>query len=457
VSTEASPVLLPYPSDPAVLASWCAREWSVWLDSGGSGRYDILGWDPEWQLTAAGGLTRARHRSGRGVDHKGDPLALLRELLGPRQAALAGLPLSSGAVGYFGYDLGRRLMGLPPASPPGPLPEMAVGIYRRLLILDHEQRQSWAVGAGWTQTELAELMRALAQPAATTATGVDCQALEAEALAIITREEYAAKFARIQRYLRDGDCYQINYTHPFIAEFSGDAWRVYLRLRQLARAPYGGWLNYPFGQVLSASPERFLSLRAETVVSEPIKGTRPRGLDADQDAALRRELAASGKDRAENLMIVDLLRNDLGKVCEAGSVQVPELFRVESFATVHHLISRIEGRLAPGRDALDLLAASFPGGSITGAPKRRAMEIIDGLEAGPRGVYCGAIGWLGSNGDMELNIAIRTTTVVGQHAVYWAGGGITADSEVDAEYQESLDKAALFARLMSEFHARPGG
>jgi para-aminobenzoate synthetase component 1 len=262
------------------------------------------------------------------------------------------------------------------------------------------------------------------------------------------REAYARGFDRIQRYIRDGDCYQVNFAQRFVARVSHDAWTLYQRMRQDNPAPYGALLEYPFGQVLSSSPEQFLGLRGGLVQTRPIKGTRPRGDSAGQDMALRAELLSSEKDRAENVMIVDLLRNDLGKVCRPGSIEVPGLFEIESFATVHHLVSTVTGRLREDSDALDLIAACFPGGSITGAPKQRAMQIIDELEPVRREVYCGSVFRLGFDGNLDSSIAIRTALLRGRELYYWAGGGIVADSDCQAEYQESLDKAAAFLRLI---------
>ena len=221
-------------------------------------------------------------------------------------------------------------------------------------------------------------------------------------------------------------------------------------MRQLSPTPFAAYLNLPWAHVLSASPERFLQLRDGQVSTRPIKGTRRRDTDAVRDAILKQELAASAKDRAENLMIVDLLRNDLGKVCQPGSIQVPELFAIESYANVHHLVSSIRGRLAPGQDALSLLRACFPGGSITGAPKRRAMQVIGELETTPRGIYCGSIGYIGHHGDMDGNIAIRTLTWQAGHATFNAGGGIVADSDAASEYQECRTKAAPMFALMDD-------
>jgi para-aminobenzoate synthetase component 1 len=258
---------------------------------------------------------------------------------------------------------------------------------------------------------------------------------------------YAAAFDRIKDYIREGDCYQVNLAQRFRAQTSHDAWALYQRIRLVNPAPYGALLEYPFGEVLSSSPEQFLCVQEGRVQTRPIKGTRPRGHDAESDRALRAQLLSSEKDRAENLMIVDLLRNDLGKVCEPGSIAVPGLFEIESFATVHHLVSTVTGRLRAGKDAIDLLAGCFPGGSITGAPKMRAMQIIDELEPVRREVYCGSVIRLGFDGNLDSSIAIRTLLKQGTEVYYWAGGGIVADSQCASEYQESLDKAAAFLRL----------
>jgi para-aminobenzoate synthetase component 1 len=264
----------------------------------------------------------------------------------------------------------------------------------------------------------------------------------------MTVDAYTERFERIQQYIRDGDCYQVNLAQRFCVRTDDDAWSVYRRMRADNPAPFGALLEYPFGEVLSSSPERFLRLQGRQAETRPIKGTRARGRTAEEDAALRAGLVHSPKDRAENLMIVDLLRNDLGKVCEPGSIQVPALFEIESYATVHHLVSTVTGTLRPECDAIDLLRGCFPGGSITGAPKRRAMEVIDELETVRREVYCGNVIRLGFDGNLDSNIAIRTALMQRDRLYYWAGGGIVADSDCAAEYQECLDKAAAFFRLL---------
>ena len=231
----------------------------------------------------------------------------------------------------------------------------------------------------------------------------------------------------------------------------GDPWLAYKRLREINSAPFSAYLNYPDVQVLSSSPERFLKVNDAKVETKPIKGTRPRVKDLEQDEKQKEALRQSKKDRAENVMIVDLLRNDLSKNCRSGSVKVPVLFDIESFATVHHLVSTVTGVLNQGQHALDLLKNCFPGGSITGAPKIRSMEIIEELEPNRRGLYCGAIGYIGFDGNMDTNIVIRTLIHSENVIRFWAGGGIVYDSVMEEEYQESLDKAAALLDLLEQF------
>jgi para-aminobenzoate synthetase component I len=260
----------------------------------------------------------------------------------------------------------------------------------------------------------------------------------------------------VQRYIRAGDCYQINLAQRFSAPYRGDLWAAYLRLREATPTPFAGYMAWPAERgeqaILSVSPERFLSCREGRVEARPIKGTRPRGATRDEDRQLAAELEESLKDRAENVMIVDLLRNDLGRVCRVGSVRVPQLCGLESYANVHHLVSVITGELDADRRPLDLLASSFPGGSITGAPKVRAMQIIDALEPSRRSVYCGSLGYVDVRGRMDTSIAIRTAVADRERLHLWGGGGVVADSSGEAEYRETLDKirhlmAALGAPL----------
>jgi para-aminobenzoate synthetase component 1 len=256
-------------------------------------------------------------------------------------------------------------------------------------------------------------------------------------------EDYRRAVGRARRYIFAGDVYQVNLSQRFQLPLACNPFDAYLRLRSHNPAPFAAYLNLPEGQVLSASPERFLRFdpRGRRVQTRPIKGTRPRGRTPVEDEAMARELLKSEKDRAENVMIVDLERNDLGRVAEIGSVRVMELASLETLPTVFHLTSTVEATLREDRDPVDLLLATFPGGSITGAPKIRAMEIIDELEPTARSVYTGAIGRIGFDGSLDLNIAIRTIVVKGRAAYFQAGGGIVADSDPEMEYRETLHKA----------------
>jgi para-aminobenzoate synthetase component 1 len=446
---------IPYrPDSEALFDRLSCQPWAVFLDSGhplGGGRYDILAAHPYQTLTTRGGVTEIR-AEGRSRWSPQDPFALLREALGEVAEEVAGLPFCGGALGWFSYDLGRRLERLPArAKDLEKLPEMAIGLYDWALLVDHQQRRAVLLGQGrcrHTRRHWRRLVRYFERPAPRRRR--DPFRVTGAVRANLSQADYAKAFARIQRYIDAGDCYQVNFAQRFAASASGDAWPAYRQLRQLNPAPFAAFLNTPYGQVLSSSPERLLQLRGGYVQSQPIKGTRPRGETPEQDAALARALLGSAKDRAENLMIVDLLRNDIGRVCQPGSVRVPTLFAVESYATVHHLVSTVSGQLSSGGDAAGLLRACFPGGSITGAPKIRAMQIIEELEPQRRGVYCGAIGYIGFDGAMDVNIAIRTLVYNQGEIRCWAGGGIVHDSELRAEYGEIEHKAAAMLRLIEQ-------
>ena len=444
---------LPYCEESADLFEAIAdRPWAVMLDSGPGhsrrGRYDILTADPYITLVTRGDRTEIQRRDGALLTPE-DPFALLREQLQPLEKCDSRLPFRGGAIGYFGYDLARRIERLPGiAKDDEQLPEMMLGIYDWALVVDHEKRASWLVSGGRdcaTQEQWPALVSAFSAPA---------QPVKRESFAAtgrvessLTYTDYADAFQRIQDYIRNGDCYQVNFAQRFRVSVTGDPWLAYRRFRDSNPAPFAAYLNLPHVRVLSASPERFLGLRDGEVTTQPIKGTRPRSAEPGVDWMLGQSLLNSVKDRAENVMIVDLLRNDLSKNCALHSVRVPKLFELQSFATVHHLVTTITGRLDRGRDALDLLRGCFPGGSITGAPKIRAMEIIDEQEPYRRGVYCGAIGYIGFDGRMDSSIVIRTLTHAQGRMHFWAGGGITAGSTLDGEYQESFDKAAAMLRL----------
>ncbi|PWV77399.1 aminodeoxychorismate synthase component I [Halomonas sp. A11-A] len=427
------------------------RPGAVLLDSGRpaapAGRFDILSSDPLATLAvdACGRVSGVPELAG--LSPFAAQQALLKRLTAP--ALESELPFLGGLIGYWSYDLGRLLEPVGEnARPVVDLPGSRVGLYDWALIQDHERRESWLVATAERRRQVEEW---LAAPAAE-AGGVR---LTAPLAGELSRADYLARFAAVQRYIRAGDCYQINLAQRFSAPYVGDLWAAYCRLRQATPTPYAGYMAWPAARgeqaLLSLSPERFLECRDGRVETRPIKGTRPRGATPADDRRLACELAASLKDRAENVMIVDLLRNDLGRVCRPGSVRVPQLCSLESYANVHHLVSVVTGELAPGRTPLELLAAAFPGGSITGAPKVRAMQIIEELEPSRRSAYCGSLGYVDVRGRMDTSIAIRTAVADDGQLHLWGGGGLVADSEGEAEYQETLDKIGhLMAALADD-------
>lgn len=439
---------LPYLADSSTyFAAIADLPWVVWLDSGGRDRYDILTAAPVVTLVTRGAQTEIS--DGCEVRCCGDdPLDLIRQQLGAVVASAPDIPFAGGALGYWGYDLARRWIALPELAEDAELlPEMAVGIYDWALVVDHHQQTAQLVSHlryPQTATRLHELVERCSGQGGEPG---DCR-VTTPVRSNFTHATYAAAFRAVQGYLHAGDCYQVNLAQRFSAAATGDALAAYLALRRISPAPFSAWLKLPHVQILCASPERFLRVARGRVETRPIKGTRPRSADATEDAARIADLRSHPKDRAENLMIVDLLRNDLGRCCVPGSVRTPELFKVESYSNVHHLVSTVVGQLAAGEDALSLLRACFPGGSITGAPKQRAMQIIEELEPQRRGVYCGTIGYVGFDGDMDCNIVIRTLVYAGGEMRGWAGGGIVADSDMDAEYRETLDKAAGILELL---------
>lgn len=431
-------ISLPWRSDAAEF--WFARlshlPFAMLLHSGYAdhpySRFDILVADPLQTLITQGNVTTTGE-----TQSTDDPLSLLQQALdtlGLTVPQNPDLPFQGGALGLFGYDLGRRFETLPETAQDDiPLPDMAVGLYDWAIIVDHHKQ---AVSLLSHQDVSARLAWLEAQVPVATADFHLTSAWRAN----MTAREYAAKFEQVQGYLQSGDCYQVNLAQRFQATCEGDEWQAFTRLNASNRAPFSAFLRLEQGAILSLSPERFIHLADGTIQTRPIKGTLPRLADPVADRQQAEKLAASLKDRAENLMIVDLMRNDIGRVAVPGSVRVPELFVVEPFPAVHHLVSTITAQLPASRTACDLLRAAFPGGSITGAPKVRAMEIIDELEPHRRNAWCGSIGYISLCGTLDTSITIRTLTACNGNLYCSAGGGIVADSQVDAEYQETFDK-----------------
>ncbi len=410
-----------------------------------------------------------------------------RALLAPHTTpALPGLPpFQGGIAGFLAYDYGAVLERLPaPRYDDLNLPDAVLGLYDWVIAWDHPEGRAWLISTGVPATGSAKAKRAaermqwvqrmltgpsggaagrpgpaeprhagprhaLAPHAPSYPVAGTEHAIGIGLRSSFTHRGYLDAVTRVREYIIAGDIFQANLSQRFEVPLEEDPWHLYRRLREVNPAPFAAYLEFDGVSVASASPERFLRVdTAGQVETRPIKGTTPRGLSPQHDAALSRALRDSEKDRAENLMIVDLLRNDLSRVCRPGTVRVPELFALERYRTVHHLVSTVVGDLAPGRDATDLLASAFPGGSITGAPKVRAMEIIAELEPSRRGIYCGSIGYLSVTGAMDTSIVIRTLVAAGGRVTFSAGGGIVADSDPESEYQETLHKArALITAL----------
>lgn len=421
-------------------------------NTGAVGRYDILSAAPLRILRSRDGMTQVCDADNQVLSESRDnPFDVLRReyeaAMPPGDPRLLPEPFSGGVLGYFGYELLHPWYGINPQQQQVQdiaLPEMLAGLYRWAIVVDHRlQTCEFIALPDYPVTQTESLLERLQAPDATLP-GIDTFSLTAPFRSNFTEQAYAEAFRRVIDYIHAGDCYQVNLAQRFSAQYHGDTLAAFLHLHQLANAPFAAYIEDGEDAVLSFSPERFIRVSDLAVMTQPIKGTRPRHADPERDRALLEELVNSPKDQAENLMIVDLLRNDLGRVCQTGSVHVPSLFEAQSFNNVHHLVSTVTGRLAHVSEMFSLFSASFPGGSITGAPKIRAMEIINELETRPRSVYCGAIAWMGFNGDMDSNISIRTLVASQGHIHCWGGGGVVADSVCEREYQETFDKISLF-------------
>ena len=459
---SALPVVLPIPyRDPAVAFAPLANgNMSVLLESAlasPQGRYSYIAHDPFSIIRCTPHPWRV---SVDGRSSAEDPFTVLAQTLARFPADDPGepAPFSGGAIGFFSYELGGVLERLPaPRGQPCPA-DMAVGLYDVVAAFDHERRESWIISQGFPAVGNDRLARAQSRAAAL-ASVLGTAPLAAPVrphsrwMPESTRAAHESRVGQILEAIRAGEIYQANVTQRFLADLpeGTQPFDLYRLLMGRSPAPFAAFLNAGDMALISASPERFLSLgRDRAVETRPIKGTRPRGRTPAEDASFAQDLMTSPKDRAENLMIVDLLRNDLSRVCEPGSVRVPALCALETFPAVHHLVSSVTGRMREGLTAADLLRATFPGGSITGAPKIHAMEIIHALEPAARGPYCGAVAWMGFNGAMDSSIVIRTLVKCGNRLIAQAGGGIVADSDPAQEYDESLTKAAALLSVLDE-------
>ena len=429
---------------------------AVWLDSGTphsiQGRYDIISACPDGIIETHGAISTIVDQHG-SRSSEADPFALAEQLLEPLadKTLSTDYPFVGGLIGYFGYDLGRRLIHIPStAKQITQLPDMRIGRFLWALVVDHQEQRSELVFHPQCADQLRQLISSrlsdLKAPEST-----DKFSLKQKFVATLSEPDYKEAIRAVKSYIESGDCYQTNFTQHYSADFSGDLWPAYLALREAVGSPYSAFWQWRDQGLLCVSPERFISIVDRQAETKPIKGTIKRGSDPEQDQQRAEQLIASAKDRAENLMIVDLLRNDLSRNSEPGSIRVPKLFELESFANVHHLVSTVTGLLAEDSTPLAMLRDSFPGGSITGAPKKRAMEIIEQLEPVRRSVYCGSIGYISANQNMDSNIAIRTIIADGDTLHCWGGGGIVADSEESQEYQESIDKIKALLKAVERF------
>jgi len=475
---------LPLDAETAFAELYADREVAFWLDSSapggdGCGRFSFMGDDRgplaellTYDVTSA----RVTIRTASGVEEADGPLlAHLDDQLRARRTTTSALPFefNGGYVGYLGYELKAECGG--DAAHAADAPDAALLFADRFLAFDHEAGELWLVAleahdapaAPWLDEMTARLtaLAAAANGSGPGSNGVPPAPIHADGGGRAVHVEatwpdgcaprhdddaYLALIERCQEAICAGETYEVCLTNHMQLDGEIEPWPAYRRLRRVNPAPFAAFLRFPQVSVLSASPERFLRVGADgEVEAKPIKGTAPRGATVEEDLAIRTRLHGSEKDRAENLMIVDLLRNDLGAVCEVGSVHVPVLFGVESFATVHQLVSTIRGRIGRGSSALDVVRAAFPGGSMTGAPKKRTMEIVDELEAGPRGVYSGALGWFALGGAADLSIVIRTIVVTERGASFGAGGAIVALSDPREELREVRLKARALVETLS--------
>ena len=473
--------LVPAPAPFEVCARLQGLPFLVFLDSAVAdeqlGRYSFITADPVTAIRSKGLLTQ-QLVEGHWVRVSADPLTHVQALVAAHAAPpVPDLPpFQGGAAGYVGYDWGMMLERVPrPRYDDLAMPDVQLGLYDWVVAWDHAADRAWVISTGVPDRGPAQIERAARRlafvrerlardagcgmrdaggrishpasriPAAPSYAVPDVPGVRSN----FTRQGYLDAVARVIEYVFAGDIFQANLSQRLEAPLVDTPLDLYRRLRSRNPAPFSAYLDFGDLVVASSSPERFLRVEpGGRVETRPIKGTRPRGLSPEHDAALAQALAESAKDRAENVMIVDLLRNDLSRVCQAGTVRVPELFAIEHYATVHHLVSTVVGELAPERGPVDVLRAAFPGGSITGAPKVRAMQIIAELEPTQRAVYCGAIGYLSCSGALDTSIVIRTCLVLGRAVYVQVGGGIVADSDPEQEYRETLDKArGLIAAL----------
>lgn len=432
--------------------------------SSSTGRWIIAGAEPHFSLAwkegleVRGDLPEKILEEARSKQGSLESLATVVDWFGGKEKSSSvqgphDFPFVGGAVGFFSYEFARHLERLPvPLKDPTNLPDYWFGLYGGAIIYDQREQRAWAVGVdnpfASAKEEALRAAQRLEEQSPVPWSLDDASEGEPANVVVPQSDWHQSAFYQARELIEAGDIYQVNLTGQFQVPQTTSPQLMWERMQREAPAPFAAYVDSGSCAVLSASPERFLKLDGCDVEMRPIKGTRPRGNTPKEDAILKNELTESAKDRAELLMIVDLHRNDLGRVCEVGSVAVPTLFGVRTFSTVHHLEATVTGRLAKNRDRWDLLRATFPAGSVTGTPKIRAMEVIADLEGQTRGVYCGAIGTMDVRGGLDLSVAIRSAVVQKEMVYYGAGGAIVWDSDAEGEYAELLTKARPFYGML---------
>ncbi len=466
---------LDYFPDPAVIYGALREEpYSSFLDSGMDenklGRFSFIGYSPFMVAECKKNEITVLTEVGTERVEK-NPFDFLKETLSYYKTAPSGggIPFTSGCIGYFSYDLRYFIEKLPSvASDDLEMPDFTLSFYDVLMVFDNLKRKAYISSSGLpdygekrkvkAKKRLEGVKRRIGKILTDTGgaaavreeprSSVDSFASGCDLLSNFTKEGYFRAIEKAKRLITRGDIYQVNLSQRFVCGFDGDPFELYLILRRINPAPFAAYLNLGQFKILSASPERFVRIKGRDIETRPIKGTRPRGDGIKGDTLLKEELLSSAKDRAEHVMIVDLERSDIGRICEYGTVTPSEFIILETYATVHHLVSTVAGRLRKGTDIVDCLQNCFPGGSITGAPKVRSMEVIEELEPTKRGIYTGSIGYIDFCGDADLSIVIRTIVVKGNKAYFQIGGGIVADSDPENEYQETLDKGRALAEAI---------
>lgn len=401
--------------------------------------YAFMGFNPLFFIQVQNNKITKESKSS-SIELSGNPFDIIQNSLDQfyTDIKLEFTPFWGGAVGYFGYEASRYLKDIPATYFNSPIADMELGFYTRVIAINKTTQQKWFIQTQYKDFDNEPVnIRSLVEASISEDPALFCS----DYTTSVSRETYMERIKIAKDYIYNGDIYQVNLSQRFAVKLKGKPEQLFSRLRQITPAPFSAFLNFKSTKILSTSPERFITSDGLNIQTRPIKGTIARGKNSAEDDLNAHKLWHSEKDRAELVMIVDLLRNDLGRICEYGSVKVPEIFTLEKYANVFHLVSTIEGKIKTGIKPMDIIKATFPGGSITGAPKIRSMQIIKELEDVPRAVYTGCIGYFGFNNVFDTNIAIRTMYTADTNLYFHAGGGIVADSDPAAEYQESLDKA----------------